>query len=188
MVSKCIKKSLPTLKISRMDSVSIQTLGVKSQEHLSLEEVVILHGKSDMVSLIDQWVKEQMKLPWWREFPKSEFDCHSLSARCWVMNHNGVLVSYSCYNKLLHTWRLKITEMYSGTDLEPLGVWSQSVSGPTIPPVALGGNLSLPLLVPGGSRLLGLLASALQCLHLSSYSLLLCVSSLLSLIKTQHWL
>ena len=29
MVSKCMKKSLPTLKISRMDSVSIQTLGVR---------------------------------------------------------------------------------------------------------------------------------------------------------------
>ena len=29
MVSKCMKKILPTLKISRMDSVSIQTLGVR---------------------------------------------------------------------------------------------------------------------------------------------------------------
>ena len=162
---------------------------------------------------MDQWVEEQMKLPWWREFPKSEFDCqmdreawraaiHGVARSrtglsdwsdliCQMLGYepHGVLVSYSCYNKLLHTWRLKITELYSVTDLEALGVWNQSVSRPMIPPMALGENLSLPLLVSGGSRFPWLMAAALQCLNQSSCSLLLCGSSLLlSLIKTQHWL
>lgn len=61
-----------------------------------------------------------MNLSPWREFPKVHFIAHSLL--CKMRKLHGVLVSYSCPDKLPQTWWLNTIEMYYLTDLEGLAV------------------------------------------------------------------